>query len=265
MRLVIIRGCWDIVPLSLCLWESRGNRKRCRLFEWSIFLSFQNWHSVIIASRERNSVILREHWQAITQTENWMAILIQQYSHSTQLIFIITVKLEVFIKCTWQFLWGIITAAAVSFQIHFLNATSRKWRKAKQQLLLYKQINHYAVIYMCVCEVICSFFFLPKSFPHYLTLTALYKSLRLTKSRQLSYLWSHPPSFIFPQSLSSSLSPSPSFDLKSHRSDLVRRRLKLWLRVCVIFVTVCAFIWWCVSVWGPEASLVSLPACLPPN
>lgn len=129
----------------------------------------------------------------------------------------------------------------------------------------YKQINLHVIIYMCVCEGICSFLSLPESSPHYLTLTALNKSLHLTKSRQLSCLWPHPPSFIFPESLSSSLSPSPSFDLKSQRSDLVRRCLKLWLRVCVMFVTMCVFIWPCTSVWGPEASLVSLPACLPSN
>ena len=51
--------------------------------------------SVIIASREYNSAIPQEDWQAISQTENWMAVLIQQYPHFTQLIFIILTKLEV--------------------------------------------------------------------------------------------------------------------------------------------------------------------------
>lgn len=43
----------------------------------------------------RNSVIPQEHWQAITQAENWMAVLIQPYPYFTQVIFIKPAKLEV--------------------------------------------------------------------------------------------------------------------------------------------------------------------------
>lgn len=186
---------------------------------------------------------------------------------SFQLIFIITVKQEVCIWCTWQFLWGVITAAAVSFHIYILNPTSHKWLKQNSSCWVYKQISLCAAC-LCVCGSTWSLFLSPQVFTSLSSSHSFKKPLHLTKSRQLSNPWSHLPSFIFPQSLSSSLSPShtpqvsPSLSL---RSDLVSSCLKPWLTVCVMFVTVYVFIWQCVSVWGPEASLVSLPACLPPN
>lgn len=44
---------------------------------------------------EHNAVIPRGHWQAITQNENWMAVLIPLYPRLTRLICVITAKLEV--------------------------------------------------------------------------------------------------------------------------------------------------------------------------
>lgn len=89
-----------------------GNRKRCRLFSrCSIFrcLSRTDIQSSSLQG-ECNSVVPEEHWQAITQAENWMAALIQQYPHFTQLIFIMPAKPGV---C--HFLWEMITAAAGFF------------------------------------------------------------------------------------------------------------------------------------------------------
>lgn len=241
----IIRRCGDTVPLSLRLGEKTGNRKRCRQFEWSIFLAFQKWHSVIIASRERNSVVSWQHWQAITQSENWMAVLIQIFPFHTTNLYNNSSARSVYLMHLTIYMQGL------HHPLNDVKQSSSCWC-----------INKPSCIQLFLCEP--ATVYVLSSFPT-ISLSQLKTSLSILPRADNYPIYGptlHLLSFL---NLPLPLSRSPSFYLKSQRSDLVRRRLKLWLRVCVIFVAVCTFIWQGVSVWGPEASLVSLPACLPPN
>lgn len=105
----------------------------------------------------------------------------------------------------------------------------------------------------------CVYYVHSESFQHYLTLTALSLSVSpRTDNSPIQGLTLHLLSFLN-LSLPLYLSPLPS-DLKYQRSDLVRRCLKLWLRVCVMFVCVCMSV--CASEVRKQVWYHCLPASL---
>lgn len=102
----------------------------------------------IRSSSVQGSIIHQEHWQHITQAENWMAVLIQQYPHFTQLIFIKPAKAEVCVlNC------HVVTdnncAAAVFFLD--LNATSRK-KTSKTSAAACVNRSTMLLLYILVCQ-----------------------------------------------------------------------------------------------------------------